>query len=87
MSKGIEKIVGSKQEFDTMVKDMGNAILPVCLQHKDPIEAGITLEDMREFSIEFKKASGLDLEFTLGTCDHCNRLHMFMIVKDKEEET
>ena len=82
----IEKFVGSREEFNGMVKTMKQAELPVCLQHQDPIEAGITLEDMRQFAIEFRNASGLNLEYQMSVCDNCDRLHLFMIIDEKFDE-
>jgi len=79
----IEKVVGSKKEYNRMVSMLKQAELPVGLQHKDPMEAGITLEDLREFAIQFKKDSGINIEYRLGTCDHCERLHLMMIVGEE----
>lgn len=86
MRKSVGHIVGSQKGYDELVAAMQNAELPVCLQHEDPMNAGITLNDLRDFSIQFREDSGLDIEFTFYTCTNCNRLHMLMIVKDPNEQ-
>ena len=78
----------NKHGYDEFVKammmaaDCGN--LPLALQHEEP--EALTMDDIKSFSRQFKQDSGLDIEFRLMTCSHCNRLHCIMIVDELSEE-
>ena len=59
--------------------------LPICLECRDPDD--ITLSDIKELSIRFKKDTGLYIDFRFLTCNTCERLHMMIYVdEDLEEE-
>ena len=79
----------SKEEYDGFIAVMTNAAkdgqLPICLEYHDP--GDITLSDIRELSIRFRKDTGLYIDFRFQTCNTCERLHMMIFVdEDLEEE-
>lgn len=58
--------------------------LPVCVEHDEP--ENLTMQDIKRFSQRFKQDTGLSIEFSLMTCNLCDRLHCLIIVDESEEE-
>lgn len=81
-----------KNDYDefvgTMMAAAENGDLPVALEHGHPDT--ITMNDVKRFSLQFKRDTGLDIEFRAYTCDNCDKLHCLLIVdehtEDEEEE-
>ena len=78
----------NRSEFDKFAEamviaaDEGN--LPIAFQHPEPEE--VTLYDVKEFSKRFSAVTGLHIEFSFTTCNHCNKLHCCVIVDEIPEE-
>ena len=61
-----------------MAADYGD--FPITLEVKEP--ESLSMNDIKLFSQHFKQDSGLNIEFHLSTCNHCDRLHCIMIVDE-----
>ncbi len=75
---GYENFVSAMME----AAEEGN--LPIALQHQEP--EILTLEDIKLFTQRFKRDTGLEIEFKLFTCNHCESLHCLMIVDELSED-
>ena len=64
-----------------MAADAGE--LPQVHEHIQP--EILTIDGIKHFSRKFKQDTGLDIEFNFMTCNHCNRLHCFLIVDEQAE--
>ena len=77
----------SRLGYDEFVEAMMMAAdadnLPMTFQVERP--EAFTLNDIKLFSQMFKDDTGLNIEFHLSTCDHCDRLHCIMIVDELPE--
>ena len=74
---------GYDEFVETMMMAADNDDLPISFQVKQP--ETLTMDDFRRFSQRFKQDSGLNIEFNLSTCDHCDRLHCIVIVDELPE--
>ena len=77
----------TKDAYDNFAEAMLYAAddgeLPMCLEHNN-LE-NLTMQDIKQFSNQFKQDTGLSIEFRLMTCDHCDRLHCLIIVDEATE--
>ena len=64
-----------------MVADNGD--FPITLEVKEP--ESLSAKDIQLFSQHFKQDTGLNIEFHLLTCNHCDKLHCIMIVDELPE--
>ena len=76
-----------KEAYDrfanTMMELASEGDLPCSLEHEEP--ESLTMQDIKKFSQRFKQDTGLSIEFSLMTCNHCDRLHCLIIVNESEE--
>lgn len=72
----------NKDGYDEFVKAMKKAArqnnLPICLGHDDP--ECLTVNDIKQLSLAFRRDTGLNLDCQLYTCQDCGRLHCNLIV-------
>ncbi len=77
----------SKDGYEGFVAAMSTAAekgnLPICLKHEDP--ESLSMLDIKQFSQRFKRDTGLNIEFQLFTCNHCDRLHCCLIIDEIED--
>ena len=74
---------GYDEFVETMMMAADNDDLPISFQVKQP--ETLTMDDFRSFSQRFKQDTGLNIEFNLSTCDHCDSLHCIVIVDELPE--
>lgn len=78
-----ESKLGYDEFVETMMMAADEGDLPKVFEHKEPEQ--LTMNGIKRFSQKFKRDAGLDIEFKLVTCDHCDRLHCLMIVDELPE--
>ena len=78
-----ENQLGYDEFVETMMMTADEGDLPKVFEHKEPEQ--LTMNGIKHFSQKFKRDTGLDIEFKLVTCDHCDRLHCLMIVDELPE--
>lgn len=81
----IQRIVGDEVSYWNLVHAIkDNAELPICLQHRDPINAKISMEDMQDFATKFYKDAGIMPSFEINFCQDCGKLHFFIVIEEPE---
>ncbi len=85
-NNGYSSFFDSQEEYESFIAAMRDAAenynLPLALEYNSP--AGFTTDAIRAFSLMFKKDTGLDIEFRFFTCNNCDRLHLVLVVGDRE---
>ncbi len=85
-NKGYSSFFDIQEEYESFIAAMRDAAanynLPLALEYNSP--ADVTTADIRAFSLMFKKDTGLDIEFRFFTCNNCDRLHLVLVVGDRE---
>ena len=75
-----ENQLGYDEFVEAMMMAADSGDLPKVFEHKEP--EALTIDGIKRFSLKFKRDTGLNIEFKLETCNHCDRLHCLMIVDE-----
>lgn len=80
----------NKEGYENFAKAMIAAAeeghIPIILKHEKP--EPMTSTDIKLFAQRFKRDTGLSVEFKFSICNHCDRLHCFLIIDQfPESET
>ena len=74
----------SYQAFIATLNCLDSDDLPLCLNREDPME--LSLIDIKDFIDNVKKDTELDATIQFYTCDECGRLHMMVIIDEKDRQ-
>ena len=84
---GYNQFFESRLGYDEFVEAVMMATdaddLPMTFEIEQP--EMFTLNDIKSLSKQFKQDTGLNIEFHMSTCNHCDRLHCIMIVDELPE--
>ena len=81
----MNKMFETEQSFKSFIATLNcleKEQLPLYLTREDPLE--VSVSDIKDFIDRVKAETNLDATVEFYTCDECGRLHMMIIVDEKE---
>lgn len=73
----------SFQAFIATLNCLDEENFPLCLNREDPMD--LSIFDIKDFIERVKEETDLDVTIEFYTCDECGRLHMLIVIDEKEE--
>ena len=85
---GVNPFFDEEEDYGEFVQAMMAASqegsLPICLEYDDAER--LSMREVKQFMNMFKHDTGLSIRTDLETCEHCDRLHCFLIVDEMPDE-